>query len=139
MISMNANINRVIFLMCFRHGVGRTDLTLFADQTLKFKSILDSLASDLKIRKDEGKNKQANAKPDIVAAPSLNSTAPDSETTSIAETPSTGIKTDRQPVATHNDKKQTNPEDNGDFSNSISNEAAEILSGWPKVGLQSYN
>ena len=36
-----------------RHGVGRTDFHLFSDESLCFKGILDSLAVQLKKRRQE--------------------------------------------------------------------------------------
>eukprot|EP00794_Sanderia_malayensis_P019257 gene19257-21185_t len=126
-----------------RHGVGRTDFHLFTDHTLKFKGILDELASDLKKRKNLEKlkneaQKAQNVLPtesqsDVTQSP--NSTASISQTTSAPDTPSSGVNADRQPVATHNNDSKmqaSTSEESEQLPNSVSKETAEILSSWPK-------
>ena len=45
-----------------RHGVGRTEFHLFSDESLCFKGILDSLAVQLKKRRQEQLAKQKQNK-----------------------------------------------------------------------------
>ena len=80
----------------------------------------------------------AGLKPDDekeTSQPPVNSTVPGSETTSINETPSSGVIVDRQPIATH-DPKPAVPEEKGEAQDeSVSKEVAEIIAAWPKVSL----
>jgi len=144
-------LDKELLLGVAKHGVGRTEFHLFSDESLCFKGILDSLAVQLKKRRQEqlakqNQNKDMAPLDETVAVPRpVNSTAADSQTTSSTETPSSGVNADRQPVATQHENKpqapvqtppvQTPPtEEKDEFMDdkSVSKEAAEILAAWPK-------